>query len=125
MRTKDFITAYFGALNGREKTPDLIRQYVADEHLVQHILDTEAAFPMYSIEVHDILAEDDKATVRATFHGIHQGDFAGVPATGKKVSAGLIGIYRIESDRVAECWLQFDLFTLLQQINAEASVALA
>lgn len=114
------ITSYLQALSGQPKPPATVRQYVADEALVQHIADVEAAFPSYEILIADMFAAGGKVVVRGEFRGTHQGPFAGVPATGKTVTAGLIIIYRIEGDRIVEHWMQFDLFLLLQQLTSAA-----
>jgi predicted ester cyclase len=115
---KTLITDYLRALSGRPKTPDVVRTYVADEVLAKHIADVEAAFPNYEILVDDMLAERDMVVVRGNFRGIHRGPFAGVEPTGRSVSGGLIIIYRIENGRIVDHWMQFDRFTLLQQLQS-------
>jgi len=117
---KTLITHYLRTLSGQPKTPELVRQYVADEGLAKHIADVEAAFPSYEMVTQDMLAEGDKVVVRADFHGVHRGSFAGIEPTGKPVSAGLIIIYAIENGRIVDHWMQFDLFTLLQQLKESA-----
>ena len=42
------------------------------------------AFPDIHIEVEDLIAEGDTVVMRATTTGTHQGDFMGIPATGKR-----------------------------------------
>ena len=115
---KTLITDYLRALSGRPKTPDLVRMYVADERLAKHIADVEAAFPSYEIFVEDMLADRDMVVVRGKFSGVHRGLFAGIGPTGSSASAGLIIIYRIENGRIVDHWMQFDLFTLLQQLQS-------
>ena len=43
------------------------------------------AFPDFFWRVEDQVAEGDKVTARYTFGGTHQGEFFGVPASGKRV----------------------------------------
>ena len=43
------------------------------------------AFPDTHITIEDMIAEDDKVVTRYIFSGTHQGDFWGIPATGKSV----------------------------------------
>jgi len=114
---KSFITEYLTALSGHAKTPALVQQYVSDERLARHIADIEAAFPDYELVPEDMLAEGDKVAVRCVFRGTHRGPFAGMQPTGKSVSAGLIIIYAIAAGRIADHWMQFDLFTLMQQLQ--------
>ena len=122
---KTLITDYLRTLSGRPKTPELVQQYVADERLAKHIADVEAAFPSYEIVIQDIFAEGEKVVVRGEFRGFHHGQFAGIEATGKSVSAGLIIIYAVKDGRIADHWMQFDLLTLLDQLKSTAVVQAA
>ncbi len=47
---KRFIRQYLDAVSGKEKTPDLLRQFVDDEGLAQHVAAIEAAFPRYELD---------------------------------------------------------------------------
>src|SRR5438067_1114329 len=125
IETKTLITDYLRILSGRPKTPELVRQYVDDEHLAQHIADCEAAFPSYAIVVEDLLAEGGKVVVRGTFEGIHRGPFAGIEPTGRSVSAGLIVIYAVANGRIVDHWMQFDLFGLVRQLQSTSAVVAA
>ena len=118
---KSLIIDYLRALSGKPKTPAVVREYVSDERLAQHIADVEAAFPQYEIVAEDILADGNKIVLRGEFRGIHRGAFAGLEPTSKSVSAGLIIIYAISDGRIVDHWMQFDLFTLMQQLQASAA----
>ncbi|HYI94369.1 MAG TPA: ester cyclase [Bryobacteraceae bacterium] len=115
---KSLIIEYLAALSGRPKEQNSVRQYVSDEGLAKHIAEVEAAFPRYEILTEDILADGDKVVVRGEFRGVHRGNFAGVQPTGKSVSAGLIIIYVVEDGRIVNHWMQFDLFSLMEQLRA-------
>ena len=114
---KIFISEYFEALSGKPKTRELIAEYVSEEALTQHILETEAAFPDYQLVAEDVLAEGDKVVVRAMIHARHLGSFAGIPATGKTVEAGLIIIYQVQDRKIVNHWMQFDAMALMQQLQ--------
>ena len=81
------------------------------------------AFPDYQVTIHDVIVEGDKVVTRKTFSGTHQGDWMGIPASGRKVSFDGIDIVRIVDDKVVEHWAQFDMLTLMQQIGGVASAA--
>jgi predicted ester cyclase len=118
---RSLITEYIRALSGQPKTSALVSQYVSDEGLARHISDVEAAFPCYDILTSDMLAEGSKVVVRGEFRGIHRGRFAGIEPTGRAVSAGLIIIYAVADGRIVDHWMQFDLFTLMQQLQTAAA----
>lgn len=56
--------------------------------------------------------------MRATQHGTHGGDFMGIPATGKKVTATIVDVIRIEDGQFAEQWGGPDVFDMLRQVGA-------
>jgi predicted ester cyclase len=49
-----------------------------------------------------MIAEGDKVATRKTFHGTHEGEFMGIPPSGRSVSMGLIDVVRIDDGRVVE-----------------------
>lgn len=114
------IQEYVEAISGQEKTEELMDQYIAatDTFLREHIRTAEAAFPRYELIVDDIIAEGDKVVLRATARGTHEGEFAGIPPTGRDVEFAAIIIYRIEDGLIAETWIQADMVGLLQQLGA-------
>ena len=77
-----------------------------------------SAFPDFKATIDDILAEGDKVVIRMTWSGTQKGEFMGVPATGKRVSFGVIDIIRITNGKVAEHWGQMDSMSLMQQLGA-------
>lgn len=63
-----------------------------------------SAFPDTQLTIEDIIAEGNKVVIRSTWTGTHQGEFMGIPATGKQVSTTAINIYRIENGKLVEEW---------------------
>jgi predicted ester cyclase len=120
---KLFIQEYLRALSGQPKPQDLIDKYVADDKLAKHIANIEAGFPRYELLPEQIVVEDDLVVVRGEFRGVHQGLFAGIEATGKAVSAGLIIIYRVQDQKIIDHWLQLDGMSLFQQLKEETLAA--
>lgn len=114
---KKLITEYLHALSGKEKTPDIVAKYVADEVLAKHIALNDAAFPNYEFLPEEMISQGDLVAVRAKIQGVHLGAFAGIEPTGKSVSVGLIIIYRVQNRKVVDHWLQFDMLSLLQQLS--------
>ena len=78
-----------------------------------------AAFPDLRMEVQDVLVSGDKAVARVQATGTHQGEFLGMPATGKSVDVQLIDITRFGDDGLAqEHWGVFDALAMMQQLGA-------
>ena len=63
-----------------------------------------AAFPDFRIEIDDIIAEGDRVAVRVTQRATHQGQFMGIPPTGKQVVQRGLTIYRVEGGKLVEAW---------------------
>lgn len=78
-----------------------------------------AAFPDARAEVREVVAESDKVVVRFVLHGTHQGEFMGVPATGKAVSFTVIDILRVADNRIVERWGAEDNLGLLRQLGVK------
>jgi steroid delta-isomerase-like uncharacterized protein len=77
-----------------------------------------AAFPDTRMDVEDLIASGDKAVARVTMTATHQGEFMGVPSTGKRVAVQLIDIMRFDaSGLVREHWGVMDAMSLMQQLG--------
>ena len=76
------------------------------------------AFPDYKHTIHDLIAEGDKVVARWTFHGTNEGDFQGLPPTGKKVTIPGISVFRLVDGKIMDDWTISDTFGLMQQLGA-------
>ena len=119
--SRTLIQKYSEALSGKAKPPALVNQYVAeaDEALKQHIADGEAAFPHYELVTEDLFAEGDKVVLRFSWRGTHEGNFMGIPATGKKINVPGIIIYRVADNKIVEHWMHVDSMMLMQQLGVQ------
>ena len=76
------------------------------------------AFPDIHVAVEDVISEGDKVVFRATVTGTHQGEYMGLPPTGKSVTYNEIFIFRFAGGRLAEIWGVVDVFSQMQQLGA-------
>jgi steroid delta-isomerase-like uncharacterized protein len=76
-----------------------------------------SAFPDGQVTLEDILAEGDRVAVRLTFSGTHQGEFMGIPPTGRSFTIVGMNVFRIEDGKIAENWPQLDMLGLMQQLG--------
>lgn len=76
-----------------------------------------SAFPDLYHTFEDQVAEGDKVVTRVTFHGTHQGDFQGIPPTGKEVAFAGILIDRFEGGKIVEHWSNLDMLGMMQQLG--------
>ena len=75
------------------------------------------AFPDLHITIEDLIADGDKVVEKDTVTGTHQGEYNGLPPTGKSVSYSEIFIMRFVNGRIAEVWGVVDLFSQMQQLG--------
>jgi predicted ester cyclase len=77
-----------------------------------------AAFPDLETTADDILVEGDRLAVRSTIRGTHEGEFMGIPGTGKKVEVANYDFVRLEGDQAVEHWGTIDSAALMEQLGA-------
>ena len=101
--TPDGVDHTFGS-----QSPEQARQFFG---MVQQ------AFPDMRVEVHEVIAEGDLVAARVTYTGTHQGEFVGIPATGRKTTISGVDFFRMQDGRQAEHWGGPDMFSLLMQLG--------
>jgi steroid delta-isomerase-like uncharacterized protein len=105
---KDYVSSGPGSLPGLPTGPEGAKQLVAVYR---------NAFPDLRFTIDEQIAEGDKVMTRWTGHGTHQGELVGIPATGKSTTVTGIAVDRIADGKIAESWLVFDQFGLMQQLG--------
>lgn len=78
------------------------------------------SFPDLSVEVHDVIAENDRVAVRLTMRGTQLGHFRGVAPTRRHITSSAMNTFRIVDNRIAEQWWQHDLLGLMEQLDSPA-----
>jgi steroid delta-isomerase-like uncharacterized protein len=76
------------------------------------------AFPDIHLTVEEMIAERDKVVSYVWLSGTHQGEFQGMPPTGKHVKIELIDMHRITGGKVVDRWGVFDALGMMQQLGA-------
>ncbi len=76
-----------------------------------------AAFPDLHVHLDWQVAEGDMVVSRMTMHGTNQGDFAGMPATGKEVKFTVTDSARITGGKIAERWGDEDQLGMMVQLG--------
>jgi steroid delta-isomerase-like uncharacterized protein len=75
------------------------------------------AFPDLQITVEDLIESGDKLVVRNTVTGTHQGEYMGLPPTGRSVTYNEIFIFRFADGRIAETWGVVDVLSQMKQLG--------
>jgi steroid delta-isomerase-like uncharacterized protein len=77
-----------------------------------------AAFPDFHADIHWQAADGDLVTTYKTYHGTHQGEFLGVPPTGRKIRFETVDAMRVRNGKITEHWGVANLYSLMQQLSA-------
>ena len=111
----------FGALVAddfveHEETPGLAP---TKDGVLQFFRMYKAAFPDLQMTAEEVLVSGDKTITRARATGTHQGEFMGMPPTGKSVDVQLIDIMQFnDAGMIDEHWGLVDTMSMMQQLGA-------
>ncbi|MEO5980019.1 MAG: ester cyclase [Chryseolinea sp.] len=106
-------------------SPDFVCHFIAGlewkgiEGAKNSISNHKKAFPDWTEEIVDIIAEGDKVVTRYKSSGTHQGNFNGLDSTGNKVTIYETSIYRIANGKIIEQWGFPDEISLRNQLKTK------
>jgi steroid delta-isomerase-like uncharacterized protein len=84
-----------------------------------------AAFSSIHVEAHRVVEHGDLAMLQWTITMTHSGDFMGIPATGKKVTATGMSLQRYENGKIVEAWDNWDQLGALAQMAGQSREQMA
>jgi steroid delta-isomerase-like uncharacterized protein len=104
---KDLISENYTGIGGK-KGPAAFEQPVAE--LIK-------AFPDIQWKIEELISEGDKVVIKWKVEGTHTEQFQYIPATGKTVSSGGMGIYELKDGKVVSTQVLTDRVGFLQQLE--------
>ena len=81
--------------------------------MIQFITAFHKGFSDVSIEIFEVIGEDNKVSLRKTITGIHTGEFMGKQATGKRVVLNVIEIDILEDGKITDHWSRNDFMQVV------------
>ncbi len=81
------------------------------------------AFPDLSATVDEQIAEGDKVVSVVTMSGTHQGDFMGIPATGRSFTIPGVSIWEVRGGLLISEWVNWDTMGMMQQLGVASAPA--
>src|SRR6266540_186184 len=112
-------------LNGRNL--DAVGDYFADERVIEGVrrgcFSYFQAFPDLHVSIDELIAEGDKVFCRSTFTGTHDGEYKGIPATGRHVAAESAEVFTIGDGKFVGYWCLTNVAGLMRQLTEEQVVA--
>lgn len=76
-----------------------------------------AAFGDFKIEILEVIEAEPKYVIRTKMGGKHQGNFLGIPATGKDVSFNTIDIHEVAGGKIVRSWHIEDFAGAMKQMK--------
>jgi steroid delta-isomerase-like uncharacterized protein len=80
-------------------------------------------FPDLTAELKHLVQEGDQVSAWISYSATHRADFAGVPASGRRVTFAAWDLLRVRDGKIVEITQYCDLFTILSQIGALPTAA--
>lgn len=124
--SKALVRRYYDeVLNGRDL--DAVTDFFADERLAEGIrggcFSYFRAFPDLHVSVDELLAEGDRVFCRSTMTGTHDGEYKGIPPTGRHVAAESAEVFAIADGRFVGYWCLANVAALMRQLTEERALA--
>lgn len=121
----DFAAAIFVKKDFAQLPQFMQQEYIQHNPLVpkgssgfqQFFADWFKAVPDWNYQVEKLVAEADTVWAYGVYSGTQQGDWLGIPATGKHYSIHAVDIFRIENGKLAEHWDVLDTYGLFKQLG--------
>jgi predicted ester cyclase len=76
-----------------------------------------SGFPDIVFSIQEQVAEHDKVASRFEWTGTHNGEFLGIPATGRAVRVWGVVIDRLEGGRIKDTRILMDTFGMMAQLG--------
>jgi predicted ester cyclase len=116
---------YDEVLNGRNL--DAVGEYFADERIVEGVqrgcFSYFTAFPDLHCSIEELIAEGDKVFCRSTMTGTHDGEYKGIPATGRPIASESAEVFKVVDGRFVGYWCLSNVAGLMRQLTEEVPVA--
>jgi len=131
-QNKEIVRNFFAAID--KGNLDRIKELTADDFalyapglaepwgvdsLLEDIKTFYTAFPDNTHMIDDIIAEGDKIAVRLTSSASQKEDYAGIPATSKKVAISAIHMMVITNGKINRFWALEDTLGFMNQLGME------
>jgi steroid delta-isomerase-like uncharacterized protein len=96
---EDYVNHTFGA-SGKDAMKGVVAQF-------------RSAFPDLSIEIDERVVDGDRIAQRGHFSGTHQGEFNGIPPSGRQVTVQWMDFWTVRDGKLADNWVVMDFSPLM------------
>jgi len=121
VENKELVRRYFDERWNRHNLDicdELLAPSFAVDDAKEFVRSFHAAFANIQLTILDLLTEGNQVAVHWRVTGKHQGEYLGVPATGKSVTYQGIALLRVEDGKIVDDIAYWDNLSILQQLGA-------
>jgi steroid delta-isomerase-like uncharacterized protein len=114
---------YDQVINGRDL--EAVGEYFADERIVEGVrrgcFSYFTAFPDLHVALDEFIVQDDRVFLRSTMTGTHDGEYKGIPPTGRHIATEAAEVFRIDDGKFIGYWCMTNVAGLLRQLTEEGA----
>ncbi len=129
---KATVTAFVQAISGQEwatldalVADDVVRRsrtYGQPElrgrrQLVEFLKNESMTFPDAHQKILYLVADEDRVAAALQFTGTQKGPMGPFPASGRRIEANFLAMFRLKDGRIAEVWVEWDNLSALLQLG--------
>lgn len=123
---KALVRRYYDEILNARKL-ETLPAFWADEQMIEPVrrgcFSYFTAFPDLHVAIDELIAEGDKVFCRSTMTGTHDGEYKGIPPTGRNISAESAEVFRIVDGKIAGYWCLANVAGLMRQLTEEPVAA--
>jgi len=93
------------------------------QQIANYVGEVHAGFPDFKLEIKQRIGEGDQVATEWTCTGTHNGEFQGIPPTGRRVEITGMTLNRIKDGQIVEERVYFDRLAMLQQLGVVSGAA--
>lgn len=125
---KQVVREYYDrVINGRDL--EAVGEFFADERVVEMVkggcFRYFEAFPDLHVALDDLIAEGDRVFVRSTMTGTHDGEYKGIPATGRHIATEAAEVFRVADGKFLGYWCLTNVAGLMRQLTEDVAAVTA
>ena len=85
--------------------------------LVEFLKNESITFPDAHQKILYLVAEEDRVAAALRFTGTQKGPMGPFPASGRRIEANFLAMFRLKDGRIAEVWVEWDNLSALLQLG--------
>jgi predicted ester cyclase len=101
------------------------RERRGPEGFLDYMRAVRPALGRYECIIDDLIEGDLRAAARMRFKGIHNGEFFGVPATGREIVWTGAAFFTTNGRQIIELWVLGDIGAVMRQLGAGSAAPFA